>query len=96
MSIMSIKAKPARQTSVRTTVTLDADVLRRATDFSRKRGVSFREGLNELVRVGLVTQERPVAEKPYEFKMFSMQLKPGLNYDKVSELLEWAEGPDYR
>lgn len=40
--------------SIRTTVTLDEDVLERVKQESRARGASFRDTLNELVRTGLL------------------------------------------
>ncbi len=39
--------------SIRTTVTLDEDVLESARNFSRQRRIPFRQALNELVRRGL-------------------------------------------
>ena len=39
--------------SIRTTVTLDEDVLESARNFSRQRGIPFRQALNELVRRGV-------------------------------------------
>lgn len=87
---MSIKG------SVRTTVTLDHDVQRRATEFSKARGLSFREGLNELVRAGLIAQSQPVGEKPFCIKPRNFGLKPGLNYDNIEELLEVAEDIQHR
>ncbi|MEP6961429.1 MAG: hypothetical protein ABI995_05090 [Acidobacteriota bacterium] len=96
MSIKKAATKRGGREALRTTVTLDGDVRRRATEFSRARGISFREGLNELVRIGLVAQQRPAVEKPYEFKTYRMGLKPGLSYDKIEDLIEFGEGPHHR
>lgn len=87
---MSIKA------SVRTTVTLDRDVQRRATEFSKARGLSFREGLNELVRLGLISQSQPAREERFRVKPRKFGLKPGLSYDNIEELLELGEGAGHR
>jgi hypothetical protein len=78
--------------SIRTTVTLDEDVLVRTKAFSHKRGIPFKEALNELVRIGLLEQAKPLPKKPF-IKPFSVGLRPGFNYDKIGELLEELEGP---
>ena len=82
--------------SARTTVTLDSDVLDRAKRFSAKRGLSFREGLNELVRLGLVANSQLGGERTFEIKSEPMGLQPGLSYDNIEELLEFGEGPLHR
>lgn len=79
--------------SIRTTVTLDEDVLVRTKDFSRKRGIPFREALNELVRIGLLDQAKPAPKKPLKIKPRSMGLRPGLSYDNIEALIEIGEGP---
>ena len=46
--------------SIRTTVTLDEDVLDRVRRESRSRGASFRDTLNDLLRFALIAgQQRP-------------------------------------
>ena len=80
--------------SIRTTVTLDEDVLERVKAESRSRGISFRETLNELLRVALVTRNSRSAEPPFRIKAWhSGPPRPGLNYDSTEELLEYLEGP---
>ncbi len=80
-------------TSVRTTVTLDEDVLDKVKQESRERGDSFRETLNNLLRFAL-SAEKP-AERKFKVRPFhDMGVIPGLNYDKTSELLDYAEGED--
>ena len=79
------KSSSAKGQATRTTVTLDGDVRRRGAEFCRSRGISFREGLNELVRLGLLAQQPR-----------SMGLKPGFSYDNIEELIEVAEGPLHR
>ncbi len=81
---------------LRTTVTLEADVINRAKHFSKSRGLSFREGLNELVRLGLIAQSRPASEEQFEIKPRRMGLMPGLSYDNIEELIEFGEGPQHR
>ncbi|HEX4165125.1 MAG TPA: hypothetical protein VHZ55_06585 [Bryobacteraceae bacterium] len=81
--------------SIRTTVVLDEDVLERVKTESRERGESFRETLNNLLRFAVSAHK--VAADPSAFKVRPFGATgaiPGLNYDKVSELLDYAEGDD--
>jgi len=82
--------------SIRTTVTLDKDVYDRTRDFSKARGIPFRQALNELVRTGLVAEAAPRPKKPFKIKPFHMGVIPGLNYDDIEGLLEYGEGPYHR
>lgn len=82
--------------ATRTTVTLDADVRRRAAEFSRSRGIAFREGLNELVRLGLLTHQSSSAPEAFHIKPRSIGLRPGFSYDNIEELIELGEGPLHR
>lgn len=82
--------------SIRTTVTLDEDVLERVKEESRTRGASFRETLNDLLRVALAGQTRPPLKRTLKIKARNMGLFPGLNYDDVEGLIEYAEGPNHR
>jgi hypothetical protein len=82
--------------SIRTTVTLDEDVLEKLKQESRERGDSFKETLNNLLRFALSAKNDPPAEqKKFKIRPFhDTGIIPGLNYDKISELLDYAEGED--
>jgi hypothetical protein len=82
--------------SIRTTVTLDQDVYDRARDFSKARGIPFRQALNELVRNGLLAGSAPRPKQPFKIKPFRLGLRPGLSYDNIEALLEYGEGPYHR
>lgn len=82
--------------SIRTTVTLDEDVLERLKEESRTRGASFRDTLNDLLRVALAEQTRPPVKRTLKIKPRNIGLFPGLNYDDVEALIEYAEGPYHR
>jgi hypothetical protein len=77
--------------SIRTTVTLDEDVLERVKHESRSRGVSFRDTLNDLLRVALLQQEKKPNRK-LRITPIHMGYRGGLNYDDVGSLLEYGEG----
>jgi hypothetical protein len=82
--------------SIRTTVTLDDDVVERVKAESKSRGTSFRETLNELIRVGLVTRASLPARAKFRIKPVHMGYYPELNYDSTEALLEYGEGIDHR
>jgi hypothetical protein len=77
---------------VRTTLTLDDDVAVRLKKEARKTGEPFKQVVNRFLRVGLTT--KAVARKP--FKVTPINLGLPRDFDKVEELLEYLEGPEYR
>jgi len=82
--------------SIRTTVTLDEDVYERLKEESRRRGVPFRQTLNEMVRRGFAAAGKPKRRTRFVAKAKDLGLRPGLSYDNTEELLEYAEGPSHR
>ena len=82
--------------SIRTTVTLDDDVLERVKRESRSRGVSFRDTLNDLLRVGLLYLEQKPRRRTLKIEPTHMGYRAGLNYDSVESLLEYGEGEGHR
>lgn len=81
--------------SIRTTVTLDDDVVDRVKRESRSRGASFRDTLNDLLRTALSIETRP-QRRTLKIKPAHMGYRPGLSYDNIEALLEYAEGERYR
>jgi len=81
---------------VRTTLTLDDDVRSKLEAEMRKSGKSFKETVNETIRLGLISRQRTNGPKPFKVRPKAMGLKPGYSYDKVWELIEQVEGPDYK
>jgi hypothetical protein len=80
--------------SIRTTVTLDDDIVDRIKQRSRERGDSFKQTLNNLLRFALSTGTPEATRKPFKVRPFDSEPMPGLNFDKISELLDYAEGED--
>lgn len=82
--------------SIRTTVTLDEDVVFSVKEEAGRKGIAFREALNDLVRRGLTTTEVPSKPRKLGGETLSLELRPGLSVDNISELLELIEGEDRR
>jgi hypothetical protein len=78
---------------VRATLTLDDDVKAKLDQEMRKSGKSFKEVVNDYLRIGLDAQARTNPPKPFVVRTRPLGLKPGLSYDNVEELIELLEGP---
>jgi hypothetical protein len=81
---------------MRTTLTIDDDVLERARALAAKLQAPFKTIINEALRSGLDHVERPAEQKPYRTKPHAMGLKPGHSLDNIQELLSQIEGEDAR
>lgn len=77
---------------MRTTLTIDDDVAALLKKEVRKSGEPFKQIVNRYLRLGLTTPKQP-PRKPFKVKPWNLQLPP---FEKVEELLEYLEGPDYR
>jgi hypothetical protein len=82
--------------SIRTTVTLDDDVVARVKRESQSRGASFRDTLNDLLRAALVGLDNKPRRRALGIKPTPMGHKAGLNYDSVESLIEYGEGERHR
>lgn len=82
--------------SIRTTVTLDEDVIEKVKQESRARGASFRVTLNDLLRTALLKTQNKPRRSNFRVKPFHMGYRPELNYDDIEGLISYAEGEDHR
>ncbi len=81
---------------MRTTITLDEDVRAHLEQEMRRSGKSFKETVNEVIRIGLTVKQRPQPLKPFKVRAKALGLRPGLSYDNIEELLDLVEGPDHK
>jgi len=81
---------------VRTTLTLDEDIVAKLRSETRKTGKPFKQVVNETLREGFLARRKNEDLPPFRVKARPLGLRPGLNYDKISELIEEAEGPLHR
>jgi hypothetical protein len=81
---------------MRTTLSIDDDVLEKAKAAAAKRRLPFRAIINEALRAGLKTLGTPPQAVPYRTHAHKLGLKAGRNLDNIQELLAQVEGEDAR
>ncbi|MCI0607268.1 DUF2191 domain-containing protein [bacterium] len=81
---------------MRTTLTLDDDVAAKLKSESRKSGKSFRETVNDFLRIGLNSNKQTKPGKKFRVKTRNLYPREGLNFDNIGELLEQVEGPSHK
>jgi hypothetical protein len=62
---------------MRTTVTLDPDVVEQLNAFARRHNLSFKAALNSLVRAGLAAERG--GSRPYKLPSFRIRSRPGVD-----------------
>lgn len=81
---------------MRTTLSIDDDVLEKARSAAAKRRLPFRTIINEALRAGLSAVAMPASAIPYQTKPHKLGLKVGRNLDNIQELLAQSEGEEFR
>ena len=72
-----------------TTIVIDDDIVAKLENEMRQRNdATFKEIVNETLRLGLQAKE---ANQPFKIRARSMGKRGELNYDKINELLETIE-----
>lgn len=79
---------------MRTTLSLDDDVIDKARQVAEKLSTSFRAVVNEALRIGLREVEKPATVKPYRTVPRPMGLRTGYDLDNIQELISRIEGED--
>jgi len=81
---------------VRTTLTLDEDIAAKLKAETRKTGRPFRDTVNACLRAGLTLRKQGDSARPFRVKARDLGLRPGINIDKVSALLDELEGHEHK
>lgn len=83
---------------MRTTITLDKDVeLTVKEEMKTGDGKTFKEAVNELIRLGRYFKQERAAKKrkPFKVKAKDLGIYEHLNYDKTSELLGMLDDEEF-
>jgi hypothetical protein len=79
---------------MRTTLTIDDDIVAKLQSSARKSGRSFKEVVNDALRNGLALEAKAKRLPPFRIEASDLvDLKPGLNYDKVEEIFDELDSP---
>jgi len=82
---------------MRTTLTLDDDVVAKLKAESRRAGRPFREVVNETLRRGLASRRSTTRRQAFRVTARDLgEIKPGLSLDNIAELIEQVEGSLHR
>ena len=81
---------------MRTTLSIDDDVMERARTVAAKLSTPFKTVVNEALRAGLDQVEQPAKQRRYQTKPHKMGLRQGRNLNNIQELLAQIEGEDSR
>jgi plasmid stability protein len=77
---------------MRTTLTLDDDVARQLRRRAKGKHGGFKQVVNETLRRGLATGEKPAAEQPpFEVQAKHCGFRPGVDIFKLNQLLDEEE-----
>jgi hypothetical protein len=80
---------------MRTTLTLDPDVAERLERAVQGSGKGVETMVNEALRIGLGMTEKPVVPPPFRIHAFVAGLQPGLDPDKMNQLLDELEAGEF-
>jgi len=80
---------------VRTTLSLDDDVVKLLRRELRRSGASLKATVNHFLRLGLMVSGKR-ERKPFVVHPRPLGLPPGLSYDNVEDLIEALEGTTHR
>lgn len=82
---------------MRTTLTLDDDVAARLEAEARRSGLSFKEIVNTMLRIGLAARRGRLPRTPFKLKPLPLEpLDANFDFDNVEALLDQVEGASRR
>ena len=81
---------------MRTTLTIDDDLAGILQNKARQQGHSFKEVVNDLLRVGIASSGGSALDrKPIKVVTKPLGLKPGYNPDKLNQLMDELEADEF-
>jgi hypothetical protein len=81
---------------MRTTLTLNEEIAKRAKRSAARLGLSFKDVINRALEEGLSQLERENQARPFRTEPVAMGLTQGLSYDNVAELIARGESEDFK
>jgi len=82
---------------MRTTLTLDDDVVALLTRIQADRKATLKEVVNTALRTGLIEMEKPDQPRErFQTKQFNTGKCALPNLNRIGDVLAWLEGEDYK
>lgn len=81
--------------SMRTTLTLEPDVAEQLERVARSSGKGIKATVNEALRIGLGMANKPVKPPKFQIRAFVNGLQPGIDHDKMNQLLDQLEAEEF-
>ena len=82
---------------MRTTLTLDDDVAAKLEAEARRSGLSFKEIVNTMLRIGIAARRGKLPRAPFKIKPLQLEpLDANFDFDNIETLLEQVEDPSQR
>lgn len=80
---------------MRTTLTIDDDLVAQIEDLQRREGLSFKGAVNYLLRAGIQYQAQPPKPKRHCTKPRKLGLRSGIDPTKLNQLLDEIEADEF-
>lgn len=81
--------------SMRTTLTIDDDLVAQIQDLQRREGISFKEAVNQLLRAGTQYRAQPPKPKRYRTQARKLGLRAGFDPTKLNQLADEIEADKF-
>jgi|CXWL01.1.fsa_nt_gi hypothetical protein len=79
---------------MRTTLTVDDDLARQLQDTARRRGLSFKQVVNDTLRAGLQTADKPAVVPPFLVVPKACGFRAGVDPRRLNQLNDELENEE--
>ena len=79
---------------MRTTLTIDDDLVRALREKAHRTGAPFKEVVNKAIRAGMKQIDRPRPLRPYKCKSYSLGYPPRADLDHALDLVDRLESEE--
>jgi hypothetical protein len=80
--------------AMRTTLTLDDDLVKALREKAHRTGAPFKEVVNRAIRAGLEQVDKPRQTKPYKCRSYSLGYPPLADLDRALNLADRLESEE--
>lgn len=80
---------------MRTRVALEPDLAKKVKALAHRRGLSFQQALNEVIRRGLTSPDRQHAQPRYTLEPHPGGFRPGVDQGELNQLVDQLEVEEF-